>query len=118
MYPSLYSLLILCFQKIEELQITPMEGDASSVSMVAEEFKSHDDSITSNLSEILLLKMTCIYQIFLNVRELANQDSGRQHQIQLLRRKSRTLMVFVGMMQYRVSQEVCAKMTRMDVFMN
>lgn len=62
--------------------------------------------------------MTCVYQIFLSVRDHATNDVGRQSQIQLLRRKSRALIIFTGMMQYRVSQEVCAKLTRMDIFMN
>ncbi len=86
--------------------------------MVAEKFKALDDAITCNLSEILLQSMTSIYQIFLAARDFAANDPGRQSQIQLLRRKSRALIIFTGMMQYRVSQEVCAKLTRMDIFMN
>ncbi len=62
--------------------------------------------------------MTSIYQLFLAARDFASNDLGRQAQIQLLRRKSRALIIFAGMMQYRVSQEVCAKLTRMDIYMN
>lgn len=105
-------------QKLDELAILPNEGDVSEVSVVAERFKALDDSITCNLSELLLQGMTCIYQLFLDAREYAATDLGRQQQIQLLRRKSRSLIIFTGMMQYRVTQEVCAKLTRMDIFMN
>ena len=108
----------LALQKIENLKIIPTEGDVSLISQFAESFKSLDDSITQNISELLLLTMTSVYQIFLEAREHVNQDAGRQQQVQLLRRKSRALMIFVGMMQYHVAQEVCAKMTRMDIFMN
>ena len=89
-----------------------------NVSAAVERFKALDDTITCNLSDILLATMTSIYQIFQESRQFVNQDPGRQQEIQLLRRKSRNLMILVGMLQYRVSQEVCAKMTRMDIFMN
>jgi hypothetical protein len=89
-----------------------------AISAAVERFKTLDDSITCNLSEILLLSMTSIYQVFLENKQFAAQDIGRQHEISKLRRKSRNLMVLVGMLQYRVSQDVCAKMTRMDIFMN
>lgn len=88
------------------------------VSSAVERFKSLDDTITCNLSDILLATMTSIYQIFQESKQFVNQDLGRQQEVHKLRRKSRNLMILVGMLQYRVSQEVCAKMTRMDVFMN
>ena len=111
-------------QRIEEIGLLFFAADEmgtsvlNSISSAVENFKSLDDTITSNLSEILLLSMTSIYQIFLENKQLASSDMGRQLEITKLRRKSRNLMVLVGMLQYRVSQEVCAKMTRMDIFMN
>lgn len=93
-------------------------SDLSNVSAAVEIFKTLDDTITCNLSEILLLTMTSIYQLFQETKQFASHDIGRQQEISKLRRKSRNLMVLVGMLQYRVSQEVCAKMTRMDIFMN
>lgn len=117
-------------QRIEEINLLSLSASASlatfedssvelnSISSAVENFKSLDDSITSNLSEILLLTMTSIYQIFLQIKQFVGQDVGRQQEIAKLRRKSRNLMILVGMLQYRVSQEVCAKMTRMDIFLN
>ena len=112
-------------QRIEELGLLFLasadetsSSDLSSISAVVENFKSLDDTVTSNLSELLLLTMTSVYQIFLENKQFVSQDVGRQQEITKLRRKSRNLMVLVGMLQYRVSQEVCAKMTRMDIFMN
>lgn len=93
-------------------------SDLSAVSSAVENFKTLDDTITCNLSEILLLTMTSIYQLFQETKQFASHDLGRQQEISKLRRKSRNLMVLVGMLQYHVSQEVCAKMTRMDIFMN
>jgi nuclear pore complex protein Nup93 len=92
--------------------------DLTGISAAVENFKTLDDTITCNLSEILLLAMTSIYQTFQETRQFASHDIGRQQEISKLRRKSRNLMILVGMLQYRVSQEVCAKMTRMDIFMN
>ena len=111
-------------QRIEDMRIfylSPSEDSVEqldNVSAAVERFKALDDTITCNLSDILLATMTSIYQIFQESRQFVNQDPGRQQEIQLLRRKSRNLMILVGMLQYRVSQEVCAKMTRMDIFMN
>lgn len=93
-------------------------ADLNTISSAVENFKTLDDTITCNLSEILLLTMTSIYQIFQETKQFAAQDLGRQQEITKLRRKSRYLMILVGMLQYRISQEVCAKMTRMDIFMN
>lgn len=110
-------------QRIEEAGLLVLgtdenSGDLGAISSAVENFKSLDDTITTNLSEILLLAMTSIYQIFQESKQFTGQDLGRQLEISKLRRKSRNLMVLVGMLQYRVSQEVCAKLTRMDIFMN
>lgn len=100
------------------LEESSSPSDLDSISGAVENFKSLDDTITCNLSEILLLTMTSIYQIFLEIKNFAGHDIGRQMEIQKLRRKSRNLMVLVGMLQYRVSQDICSKLTRMDIFMN
>lgn len=111
-------------QRIEELGLlflssTNDENEQfGAISSAVENFKTLDDTITCNLSEILLQTMTAIYQIFVEIKPIAGQDVGRQREIDNLRRKSRNLMVLVGMLQYRVSQDVCSQMTRMDIFMN
>jgi nuclear pore complex protein Nup93 len=105
-------------QKSEEIGILPLDANVPTVTVFAERFKSLDDSISVNLAEILLLTMTCIYQLFLEAREQAGTDLGRQQMVTKCRRQSRTLMVFVGMMQYRIAPDICSKLTRMDVVMN
>ena len=92
--------------------------ELSAISASVENFKTLDDTITCNLSEIFLQTMISIYQVFSETKQLVSHDIGRQKEITKLRRKSRNLMVLVGMLQYRVSQDVCSKMTRMDVYMN
>lgn len=117
----------MALQRIEEIGLFYLSSphahedpsaELDNVSAAVERFKSLDDTITCNLSDILLATMTSIYQIFQEGKQFVNQDIGRQQEIHKLRRKSRNLMILVGMLQYRVSQEVCAKMTRMDIFMN
>lgn len=108
----------LALQNLDQLGILPLDCDVATIAQYVDKFKSLDDSISVNLSELLLSTMTCIYQSFLNARNSANADAGRQQFISLLRRQSRSVMVFVGMMQYRISPEICSKLTHMDVFMN
>jgi len=108
----------LALQNLEQLSVLPLDCDVAAITQYVDKFKSLDDSIAVNLSELLLLAMTCIYQSFLNALNSASTDLGRQQLVSQLRRQSRSLMVFVGMIQYRISPEICSKLTRMDVFMN
>ncbi|KAJ2527828.1 nuclear pore complex subunit, partial [Coemansia sp. RSA 1935] len=105
-------------EMIERTQLLPLGGDVSLASQHAERVRSLDDSITRNFSLILLAAMDTLSRLYAGLRESPFMDAVKQANLQTLRRKARSLMVFAGMIQFRMPSDTYAKLNRMDVFMN
>ncbi|KAJ1732278.1 nuclear pore complex subunit [Coemansia sp. Benny D160-2] len=104
---------------IASTQLLPLDGDVvASASQHAERVRTLDDSITRNFSLVLLTAMDTLSRIYAGLRESPFLDAIKQAKMQDLRRKARGLMVFSGMIQFRMPPETYAKLNRLDVFMN
>ncbi|KAI9505888.1 Nup93/Nic96-domain-containing protein, partial [Coemansia spiralis] len=102
---------------IESTQLLPLSGDVSTATQHAERVRSLDDSITRNFSLILLTAMDTLSRLYAGLKESPFLDAIKQANMLQLRRKARGLMVFAGMIQFRMPSETYAKLNRMDVFM-
>ncbi|KAJ1847422.1 nuclear pore complex subunit [Coemansia sp. RSA 2703] len=111
-------------QVIEGTQLLPLsdvsESTATSVAagQYAERVRSLDDSITRNFSLILLTAMDTLSRLYAGLKESPFLDAVKQATMLILRKKARCLMVFAGMIQFRMPSDTYAKLNRMDVFMN
>ncbi|KAJ1724920.1 nuclear pore complex subunit [Coemansia erecta] len=111
-------------QVIEGTQLLPLsdvsESTATSVAagQYAERVRSLDDSITRNFSLILLTAMDTLSRLYAGLKESPFLDAVKQASMIVLRKKARCLMVFAGMIQFRMPSDTYAKLNRMDVFMN
>ncbi|KAJ1961276.1 nuclear pore complex subunit [Dipsacomyces acuminosporus] len=103
---------------IEATQLVPLTGDVSLATQHAEKLRSLDDSITKNFSLILLTCMDTLSRLYAGLKESPFLDAVKQANMQQLRKKARGLMVFAGMIQFRMPSGTFAKLNRMDVFMN
>ncbi|KAF8491289.1 nucleoporin-interacting protein NIC96 [Gautieria morchelliformis] len=102
-------------QAIESSDLVPLDGDMATITKRAEEFKDHDESISRNLHAFLPLTMEVLHRQHENIKRSIYSESGRQATLAGLRIKSRSLMVFAGMLKYRMSADVYAQLARMDV---
>ncbi|KAJ1901001.1 nuclear pore complex subunit [Kickxella alabastrina] len=111
-------------QIIESTQLLPLGSTADSAAasltagQYAERVRSLDDSITRNFSLILLVAMDTLSRLYAGLKESPFLDAVKQANMQILRKKARCLMVFAGMIQFRMPSDTYAKLNRMDVFMN
>ncbi|KAJ2899224.1 nuclear pore complex subunit [Coemansia aciculifera] len=105
---------------IESTNLLPLgaNGDVSAATQHAEQVRNLDDAITRNFSPILLTTMDTLSRLYAGLKESPFLDAVKQANMQQLRRKARGLMVFAGMVQFRMPSDTYAKLNRMDVFMN
>ncbi|KAI8319058.1 NIC-domain-containing protein [Martensiomyces pterosporus] len=103
---------------IEATQLIPLSGDVASATQHAERVRVLDDAITRNFSLILLTTMDTLSRLYAGLKESPFLDAVKQANMQQLRKKARGVMVFAGMIQFRMPSDTYAKLNRMDVFMN
>ena len=119
---------------MESTDLVPLDGDVAKINRRAEEFKELHDSLQRNLHTYLPLAMDAIVGVYQKLKASSNTvDASRQmvwanfsHVTQMnltdclqtlaaLRKKSRSLMVFAGMLRYRLSPDVYSYLARLDV---
>ncbi|PIA12883.1 NIC-domain-containing protein, partial [Coemansia reversa NRRL 1564] len=96
---------------------TMNNSDIAMATQYAERVRTLDDSITRNFSLVLLSTMDTLSRLYAGLKESMFLDAIKQANMQILRKKARTLMVFAGMIQFRMPSDTYAKLNRMDVFM-
>ncbi|KAF8572548.1 hypothetical protein K439DRAFT_1378281, partial [Ramaria rubella] len=102
-------------QAIKSSNLVPLDGDITTITKRAEEFRDQDQSISRNLHVFLPLTMDVLHRQHENITRSIYSESGRQSTLAALRTKSRSLMVFAGMLKYHMSADVHAQLARMDV---
>ncbi|KAJ2720785.1 nuclear pore complex subunit [Coemansia sp. Benny D115] len=108
-------------QLIESTGLLPLEvslDNGLAAGQFAERVRKLDDAITRNFSLILLTAMDTLTRLFAGLKESPFLDAVKQANMQVLRKKARSLMVFAGMIQFRMPSDTYAKLNRMDVFMS
>ncbi|KAH9176433.1 nucleoporin-interacting protein NIC96 [Lactarius sanguifluus] len=100
---------------IESTDLIPLDGDVAKINRRAEEFKDLHDALQRNLQTYLPLAMDAIAGVYQKVKASNVPDASRQMTLAALRKKSRSLMVFAGMLRYRLSPDVYSYLARLDV---
>lgn len=120
---------------IEATNLFPLDanGDVVTISRRAEAFfRDNDESLGRNLSELLLLTMDLLYKVHASSKPTATSSGiasssasaatsqtspeGREARMQEMRNKARALMMFAGMLRFRIEQAVFAQLVRLDAF--
>ncbi|CAO1637939.1 unnamed protein product [Parajaminaea phylloscopi] len=121
-------------------------GDVVAISRRAEAFfRDNDESLGRNLGELLLLTMDLLYKVHASAKPSSGSGSGsgtgnsaalilsasttksasasgssaaegREAKMQEMRNKARALMMFAGMLRFRIEQAVFAQLVRLDAF--
>ncbi|EIN13233.1 nucleoporin-interacting protein NIC96 [Punctularia strigosozonata HHB-11173 SS5] len=100
---------------IESTDLIPLDGDVAKITRRAEEFKDLHEALQRNLQTYLTLTMDCLAGVHHRVKESGLADANRQMTLAALRKKSRSLMVFAGILKYRMSPDVYSYLARLDV---
>ncbi|CAK5264164.1 unnamed protein product [Mycena citricolor] len=101
---------------MEMTELIPLDGDVAKITRRAEEFRDLHDSLQRNLQIYLPLTMDALAGVHQKTKmQLGPADATRQMTLTLLRKKSRSLMVFAGILKYRMSPDVYSYLARLDV---
>ena len=104
--------------KVEELHLIPLRSDLTLIVRGAEDIKQLDEAVLRNLDTVLLNTMNILYKMHTALKESPYGDASRQETMNQLRMKARALMMFAGMLKYRLSGETYAQLTRLDVYLH
>ncbi|KAG1845085.1 Nup93/Nic96-domain-containing protein [Suillus subalutaceus] len=100
---------------MESTDLIPLDGDVAKITRKAEEFKDLHDALQRNLQVYLPLTMEALAAVHQSIKNSATAETTRQMTLTALRKKSRSLMVFAGILKYRMSPDVYSYLARLDV---
>ncbi|BGP34324.1 nuclear pore complex subunit [Rhodotorula toruloides] len=106
-------------QTIESTNLIPLHSDLVHLIRAAEDLNSVDDAIVRNLDVVLVATMTILYKLHQQLKDSPfGGDQSRQQKMQELRAKARSLMMFAGMLRYRLTAETYSQLMRLDTFLH
>lgn len=117
---------------MESTELIPLDGDVGKITRRAEEFKDLHEALQRNLQTYLPLTMDALAGVHQKTKSsLGPADATRQmvgvpsprlfiylfdmQTLAALRKKSRSLMIFAGILKYRMSPDVYSYLARLDV---
>lgn len=103
---------------VQSLGFIPVSSDAAAIARAADTVKRMPDILTASLPQALLLAMNSLHRIYLACRPYAYSDPGRKSLLEQTRMRSRAILLLLGMIRMRVSADICAQITRIDVLIN
>ncbi|GAA5858920.1 hypothetical protein JCM8547_007156 [Rhodosporidiobolus lusitaniae] len=108
---------------IESTSLLPLSPSSSTdlVTLIrsAESLPSLDDALVRNLDVVLVATMTILYKLHKQLRESPyGADQSRVRRMEELKARARGVMMFAGMLRYRLSSDTYSTLTQLDVFIN
>ncbi|KAN0061165.1 nuclear pore complex subunit [Thecaphora frezii] len=111
---------VQALQTIEALRLLPLDAesrkDIVAITRKAEEFKEVDENIARNFSDIVLMTMTILYKLHQELKESVHRSGTTA--MEQYRAQARALMMWAGMLRFRMSSETYSQLTRLDVFIH
>ncbi|THH11355.1 hypothetical protein EW145_g702 [Phellinidium pouzarii] len=103
-------------EAIESTDLVPFEGDTGKLNRRAAEFEmTYHDAVKRNLPTYLPLTMEILSELHLKVKNTAMAEASKKMALDSLRVKSRSLVMFAGMLRFRMLPEVYSYLARLDV---
>ena len=122
---------------MESIDLIPMDGDVSKITRRAEEFRDLPEALQRNLQTFLTLTMDALAGVHQKIKGSFVADANKQivsrfpsrdilqrsdvgllrftKTLAALKKKSRSLMIFGGILKYRMSPDVYSYLARLDV---
>lgn len=99
---------------IAELGLLPF--DHSQIESCSATFKTIADSVRKNFAEIILATMTCLYRMFVILKE-EGLNAEREAFLRSLKSKARALVTFTGLINFRMPADTQTRLVRMEASM-
>ncbi|KAJ1311621.1 hypothetical protein OPQ81_010098 [Rhizoctonia solani] len=100
---------------LDNPDLLPLDAETATIARRAEEFRDQDDALTHNIGHLLILAMSILYQIHAQAKGAQFGDTGKQSTLNIVKKKTRALISFAGMLKYRLSADIFGQLTRMSV---
>ncbi|OZJ05272.1 hypothetical protein BZG36_01960 [Bifiguratus adelaidae] len=97
---------------IRSTNLIPLDGDMSLMVRKAEEYRLHEEAIARTFPEILVTTMTILHKKFTELKKGPYGDLSRQNNLAHIRRQARNVMIFAGMIRYRMPADTYARLNR------
>ncbi|XP_069113478.1 nuclear pore complex protein Nup93-like [Argopecten irradians] len=112
---------------MKQLQLLPLTTDA--VEQKVNAFRHYTDEVRRSLPDILLATMNILHQQYKNAKNTAPQspmssrgsragDGGKETFLNFLRSQAQALVMFAGMLPYRLPGDANARLIQLEVLMN
>ncbi|KAL5534677.1 hypothetical protein ACEPAG_1141 [Sanghuangporus baumii] len=103
-------------EAIESTELVPFEGDAAKLNRRAAEFETtYDDAVKRNLPVYLPLTMEILAELHKKIKNSSMAEASKKMSLDKLRVRSRSLVMFAGMLRFRMMPEVYSYLARLDV---
>ncbi|KAF9048132.1 nucleoporin-interacting protein NIC96 [Hymenopellis radicata] len=100
---------------MEQTSLIPLDGDVGRITKQAEAFKGLHESLQRNLPTYITLTMDALAAVHQQKKNAMMPESSRQAALNQIRKQSRSLMIFAGILKYRMSPDVYSYLARLDV---
>ncbi|PCH33116.1 nucleoporin-interacting protein NIC96 [Wolfiporia cocos MD-104 SS10] len=105
----------LALELMESTDLIPMDGDVLKIQKRAEEFRDLPEALQRNLQTFLTLTMDVLAASHRKLKASLVTDASRKEKLASLQTKSRSLIIFAGLLKYRMSPDVYAYLAKLDV---
>lgn len=99
---------------IADLGLLPF--DHSQIESCSANFKNLADPVRRNFAEIILATMTCLYRMFVILKD-EGLNAERESFLRSLKAKARALVTFTGLINFRMPADTQSRLVRMEASM-
>ena len=92
----------------------PLSGSPSTLKRYAQNVTLLSDAIAKNIPELLVMVMQALVNISKQLREAVYADPSKERKLIEGRRKGANVVIFAGLIQYRMGGEVYEMLTRLE----
>ncbi|VDI38772.1 Hypothetical predicted protein, partial [Mytilus galloprovincialis] len=112
---------------IKQLQLLPLAENAVETKVMA--FRHYNDEVRRCLPDILLATMNILHSQYKNAKTTTSQspysgwtgrgeDGGKETYLNYIRGQAKALIMFAGMLPYRLPGDTNARLVQIEVLMN
>src|SRR5271169_6894870 len=99
---------------IEQLDLIPLAGSPSSLKRYAQNVPLLSDGVAKNIPALLVMVMHALVNISNQLREAVYADPSKERKLVEGRKKGGNVVIFAGLIQYRMGGEVYETLTRLE----
>lgn len=104
-----------CIALLDRLAIIPTSNqDISAVKRLTQEYTRLDESISKNIPSLLVIAMECMCKTFEHLKQSLYEDAGRLGKMSYIRESTRNIMIYAGMIQFRMPSEIYNKLNALS----